>query len=229
MEGVIFDFNGTLILDDCINIISWKKYAKRALNYDLTDEEYHKYNGTPGEAWITGITKGKIVGEEAKKHRIAKEQQYRDDLRDADIDLVKGARDLFNKLIEKNIPFTIATSSDQANVELYFEKFKLYKWFDFRKCMFTDGTFKGKPSPEIYLNAAKKIGVDINKCVVFEDTKSGVRSGYSAGAKVVGMTAGRPAEEIWKFEKVVKVIDDFTQVTIEDLNELFTKNEKKEE
>ena len=95
--------------------------------------------------------------------------------------------------------------------------------------MFTDGTFKGKPSPEIYLNAAKKLGVDIKKCVVFEDTKSGVKSGYSAGAKVIGMTAGRPAEDIWKFEKVVKVIDDFTQVTIEDLNELFTKNEKKEE
>ena len=87
--------------------------------------------------------------------------------------------------------------------------------------MFTDGTFKGKPSPEIYLNAAKKIGVDIKKCVVFEDTKSGVKSGYSAGAKVIGMTAGRPAEEVMKFERVEFVIDDFSQITIEKLNKLF--------
>ena len=43
MEGIIFDFNGTLLLDDPINILSWKKYAKRKFNYNLTDEEYHKY------------------------------------------------------------------------------------------------------------------------------------------------------------------------------------------
>ena len=221
MEGVIFDFNGTLILDDPINIISWKKYAKRAFNYDLTDEEYHKYNGTPGEAWITGITNGQITGELATNCRIAKERTYREELIDSDIDLIKGSKELFDKLKEKNIPFTIATSSDRENVELYFKKFGLDKWFDFNKCMFTDGTFKGKPSPEIYLNAAKKIGVDINKCIVFEDTKSGVKSGYSAGAKVIGMTAGRPVEEIMKFEKVEYVINDFSEITIEKLNKLF--------
>ena len=221
MEGVIFDFNGTLILDDPINIISWKNYAKRAFNYNLTDEEYHKYNGTPGESWITGITKGMITGELATNCRIAKESQYREDLKDADIDLIKGAKDLFDQLKAKNIPFTIATSSDRENVLLYFKKFGLDKWFDFNKCMFNDGTFKGKPSPEIYLKAANKLGVDIKKCVVFEDTKSGVKSGYSAGAKVIGMLAGRPAEEIMKFEKVEFVINDFSEITIEKLNKLF--------
>ena len=221
MEGVIFDFNGTLILDDPINIISWKKYAKRKLNYNLTDEEYHKYNGSPGEMWIEGITKGAIKGEEAIKCRMGKEQQYREDLKDADIDLINGAKELFDKLKKLNIPFTIATSSDKENVELYFEKFKLKKWFDFNKCVFTDGTFKGKPNPDIYLIAAKKLGVNIKKCVIFEDTKSGVKSGYTAGGKVIGMAAGRPVENIWKYEKVVDVINDFTEVSIEKLNKLF--------
>jgi HAD superfamily hydrolase (TIGR01509 family) len=223
MEGVIFDFNGTLVLDDVINIVSWKKYAKRKFNYDLTDAEYHKYNGTPGEAWIEGITKGKVTGAEATQCRIEKEQQYRDDLRDADIDLIKGAKDLFKELQEKKIPFTIATSSDEANVKLYFKKFGLDKWFDFTKCVYTNGTFKGKPNPDIYLIAAKNIGADIRKCVVFEDTRSGVKAGFRAGAKVIGMSAGRPAEDVMKFEKVEYVIDDFTQVNVEKLNELFTK------
>ena len=162
-----------------------------------------------------------ITGELATNCRIAKERQYREDLRDADIDLIKGAKDLFDQLKSQNIPFTIATSSDKENVLLYFKKFGLDKWFDFNKCMFTDGTFKGKPSPEIYLNAAKKLGVDIKKCVVFEDTRSGVKSGYSAGAQVIGMLAGRPAEEIMKYEKVEFVINDFTEITIEKLNKLF--------
>ena len=221
MEGVIFDFNGTLLLDDPINSLSWKKYAKRKFNYDLTDADYHKYNGTPGETWIEGITEGKITGEEAIKCREEKEEQYREDLRNAEIDLIKGAKEFFNELKNNSIPFTIATSADKKNIELFFEKFGLNKWFDFDKCAFTDGTFKGKPNPDIYLIAAKKIGVDIKKCIVFEDTKSGVKSGYTAGAKVIGMLAGRKAEDIWKFEKVVDVINDFTEVNIEKLNKLF--------
>ena len=221
MEGVIFDFNGTLLLDDPINSLSWKKYAKRKFNYDLTDADYHKYNGTPGETWIEGITEGKITGEEAIKCREEKEEQYREDLRNAEIDLIKGAKEFFNELKNNNIPFTIATSADKKNIELFFEKFGLNKWFDLDKCAFTDGTFKGKPNPDIYLIAAKKIGVDIKKCIVFEDTKSGVKSGYTAGAKVIGMLAGRKAEDIWKFEKVVDVINDFTEVNIEKLNKLF--------
>ena len=221
MEGVIFDFNGTLLLDDPINSLSWKKYAKRKFNYDLTDADYHKYNGTPGETWIEGITEGKITGEEAIKCREEKEEQYREDLRNAEIDLIKGAKEFFNELKNNNIPFTIATSADKKNIELFFEKFGLNKWFDFDKCAFTDGNFKGKPNPDIYLIAAKKIGVDIKKCIVFEDTKSGVKSGYTAGAKVIGMLAGRKAEDIWKFEKVVDVINDFTEVSIEKLNKLF--------
>ena len=221
MEGIIFDFNGTLLLDDPINILSWKKYAKRKFNYNLTDAEYHKYNGTPGEAWIEGITKGQVTGEAAIKCREEKEDQYREDLKDADIDLIKGAKEFFDELKKNKIPFTIATSSNKQNVELYFEKFGLNKWFEFDKISYTDGTFRGKPNPDIYLIAAKKLGVDIKKCVAFEDTRSGVKSGYSAGAKVIGMIAGRDPEEIRKYEKVEDVINDFTEVSIEKLNKLF--------
>ena len=99
----------------------------------------------------------KKEGEQEKK------EQYREDLRNAEIDLIKGAKEFFNELKNNNIPFTIATSADKKNIELFFEKFGLNKWFDFDKCAFTDGTFKGKPNPDIYLIAAKKIGVDIKK------------------------------------------------------------------
>ena len=103
MKGVIFDFNGTLLLDDEINKIAWKTYAKEKLNIIMTDEDYYKYNGTPGENWIVGLTKGQITGEDAVKHRIGKEGQYRKELKDANIDLIKGAKEFFEKLKEANI------------------------------------------------------------------------------------------------------------------------------
>ena len=135
--------------------------------------------------------------------------------------MIKGAKNFFEELKKNKIPYTIATSSNKLNVELYFEKFGLSQWFDFDKITFTDGTFKGKPNPDIYLIAAKKLGVDIKKCIVFEDTKNGVKSAYTAGATVIGMTSGKPSDEVWKYEKVVDVINDFTEVNIDKLNNLF--------
>ena len=67
----------------------------------------------------------------------------------------------------------------------------------------------------------KKIGVNIKKCIVFEDTKSGVKSAFTANAKVIGMTAGRNADNIWKFEKVVNVINDFSEIDVDKLNDLY--------
>ena len=114
-----------------------------------------------------GIAKGKIIGEEAIKCREEKEQQYREDLFNADIDLIKGSKVFFNEYKKSKIPFTIATSSNKENVELYFKKFGLNQWFDFNKISYTDGAFKWKPNPDIYLLALKKIGVNIKKCFCF--------------------------------------------------------------
>jgi sugar-phosphatase len=51
----------------------------------------------------------------------------------------------------------------------------------------------GKPSPEGYLKAAARLGVDVRRCVVVEDTPAGTEAGRSAGAKVIGLETTYPA------------------------------------
>ena len=51
-----------------------------------------------------------------------------------------------------------------------------------------DNVINSKPDPEAYVLGAEKLGVDINKCVAFEDSPSGCRSAYSSGAVTVGVT-----------------------------------------
>lgn len=50
-----------------------------------------------------------------------------------------------------------------------------------------DNVLNSKPDPEAYILGAEKLGVDINKCVAFEDSPSGCRSAYSSGAVTVGV------------------------------------------
>jgi sugar-phosphatase len=51
-----------------------------------------------------------------------------------------------------------------------------------------DDVVAGKPSPEGYLQAAERLGVDARRCVVIEDTPAGAAAGRSAGARVIGLT-----------------------------------------
>ena len=51
-----------------------------------------------------------------------------------------------------------------------------------------DDVVAGKPSPEGYLQAAERLGVDARRCVVIEDTPAGAEAGRSAGATVIGLT-----------------------------------------
>jgi sugar-phosphatase len=55
-----------------------------------------------------------------------------------------------------------------------------------------DDVVVGKPSPEGYLQAAARLGVDARRCVVIEDTPAGVEAGRSAGAKVIGLETTYP-------------------------------------
>jgi beta-phosphoglucomutase-like phosphatase (HAD superfamily) len=84
---------------------------------------------------------------------------------------------------ENNIPVTIATSSEITNPRFFIKEFDLKKWLDISKIIFDDGTFKGKPEPDIYIKAAKAakaIGIPIEECLVFEDAVSGITSARKA-------------------------------------------------
>ena len=95
--------------------------------------------------------------------------------------LSPGSIELFEYLKRKNIPFTIATSSEIGNVRFFFKHLGLGTWFDINSIVFDDGSFPGKPAPDIYLKAAQKIGLAPNNCLVVEDARSGIRSAHAAG------------------------------------------------
>ena len=69
---------------------------------------------------------------------------------------------------------------------------------------------KGKPAPDIYLEAAKRLGVDPTECLVFEDALTGARSGKAAGCRVVAVPDKRMEKKA--FSSVSdEVIDDMWQ------------------
>jgi beta-phosphoglucomutase-like phosphatase (HAD superfamily) len=79
------------------------------------------------------------------------------------------------------IPMTIATATTKENVVFYFEQFQLEQWFHYPQVIYDDGTFPGKPAPDIFIKAADALGVPLESCMVFEDSYSGIIAASKAG------------------------------------------------
>lgn len=183
IDGIIFDFNGTLFQDSKLHEDAWRDYSAKLRGTPFSDEEMHKYMfGRSNEEIITYAIGRKPTPEECLKWANEKEAYYRElVLKDPkNIKLVDGAEEFFDYICEKNIPHTIATGSEKTNVDFFIETFHLDKWFDVDKIVFDDYKIKGKPDPAIYLKALEIMGLKAENTLVFEDSYSGIRAANSA-------------------------------------------------
>lgn len=215
MKGILFDFNGTLFLDSALHYDAWRIFSKRLRGYPFTDEEMQKYMFGRTNADIIEYAIGKRP--DAKMVELLaeeKESLYRDECRKnpACLKLAPGAEKFLDYLKSANIPMTIATMSEWGNVEFYIEVFKLARWFDLDKIVYSDGKIPGKPAPDIYEIAAKNIGLRPEECIVVEDAISGINSAKSAKVgKIIAISSIEPIEYYEKIPGLAGIIRSFDE------------------
>lgn len=97
--------------------------------------------------------------------------------------LKEGVPDVLFALKERGIKIALVTSSGQKAVLRYLQMAALEGVFDL--IMTGEQVTHGKPHPEIFLTAAKKLEISPEDCVVVEDSPNGVRAGHAAGMRTV--------------------------------------------
>lgn len=214
MEAVIFDFNGTLFSDTDKHKYAWKLLSEKMRGYPLTDEEFMKLTGRTNVQLVEYIYGHSIDVSEANRIGLEKEAFYRElVLKDKEnAHLAPGSIDLINYLREHKVPYTIATSSDETNVNFYIDFFKLKDYFDIDKIVYDQGQFPGKPAPDIYILGAKTLGIDPSKCIVFEDAAAGIKSAHDAGiGQIYALVTPDSKDRLKNLPGVTGIIEDFTQ------------------
>lgn len=96
-----------------------------------------------------------------------------------------GAVELLHQFQLAGIPQVLVTMSIERMARAVLE---LIPGLPLSDVVAGDNVINSKPDPEAYVLAADKLGVDINKCVAFEDSPSGCNSAYSSGAVTIGVT-----------------------------------------
>lgn len=119
----------------------------------------------------------------------------------------EGATNLVELLSAKGVPLAIATSSRMGSVQR--KRLRHERIFQSMSVCVTgdDPSIKnGKPAPDIYLEAAHRLGVDPELCLVFEDSISGCQSARDAGCVVVAVPD--PRMEVSNFDGISDCILD---------------------
>ena len=215
MKGIIFDFNGTLYWDSQLHYDAWKEFSAILRGTPFSNEEMRdKMFGHTNEDIIEYAIGHKPSKEMVEKYAKEKESLYRKRclLDRESFKLAPGAVEFLDFLKEHNIPRTIATMSEWDNVEFYIKEFELARWFDLDKIVYSDGTIPGKPAPDIFLIAAKNLGLDPKDCVVVEDAIAGINSAKSAGiGKIIAIDSLEPIEFYQNIEGLSGIIKSFDE------------------
>lgn len=213
MQPVLFDFNGTMFLDTDENIRAWREFIYQQTGYKVTAADFKQYiNGVPDVDIIRHFLNQSFTNAEAQPYADGKETLYRQFcLEKKSLQLAPGLVAFLDYLQAEGIPHNIATGADKGNLDFYLEHLHLGRWFDPEKIIFSDGSFPGKPHPDIYLLAAARIKVPIELCLVFEDAWLGVKAAAAAGvARIIGLAAIPESAFLFQMPEVDQVIADFT-------------------
>ncbi|MFT5873790.1 MAG: HAD superfamily hydrolase (TIGR01509 family) [Clostridium sp.] len=101
------------------------------------------------------------------------------------VKLKPGVVEFLSLLKTLNIKIGLATSNSNSLLEAVLRANGIYHYFD--SITLTDEVSRGKNFPDVYLLAAKKLGVKPEECIVFEDILPAVKGAKAAGMKVIGV------------------------------------------
>ena len=181
MKAVIIDFNGTLFMDTEFHTKAWQAIYKELHPNEDDGPDGSFYCGPRNDVLIERIAPWLSTQErqEVSRH---KEAMYRQMCREnsEQVKLVTGTAEFLNKLKECKIPFILASASIKENIDFYFETFALERWFDKEITVYDDGSYADKG--EMHKEAARRLGVDISKCIVIEDSVSAITHAKEVGA-----------------------------------------------
>ena len=212
--AVIFDMDGVIVDNIKFHQKAWILFCKLH-GFKLTARQFQeKFNGRLNSEIFESIFGRKLTKKEIKKYVSEKESLYRKAYSKF-IKPVPGIMPFLKELEKHGIKTAVATSAPPENVSLILGRIRLRRFF---KVILDEASVKkGKPNPEVYLKAGKKLGFKPKECIVFEDALLGIQAAKNAGMKVIGITTTHPKKEL---KKADFVITSFSEINVETLEKL---------
>jgi beta-phosphoglucomutase family hydrolase len=213
-RAVIWDMDGVIADTGTYHRLSWQ-FALKKQGKTFTEEDFQRVFGQRNDTIIR-----KVMGKELTQPEIDciandKEVFFREAVK-SHVKPFPGVVALLNTLKNNGISAAIASSAPLENIRLILEEGGVANYF--QAIVFGREVSEGKPSPQVYLKAAHKLGAAPADCIVIEDAVAGVEGAKRAGMHCIAVTNTHEAAGLNKADLVV---DSLERVGIDELESLF--------
>ena len=185
-KAFIFDLDGVIVDTAKYHYLAWKKIANE-LGIEFTHEHNELLKGVSRVRSldiILGLGQVEASQEQKNQWLIQKNEDYLTYLVDMDQrEILPGVMQVLEFLKANNQPIALGSASKNARPIL--EKTGILSYFD----VIVDGNdvSNAKPDPEVFLQAAQKLGITNENSIVFEDSVAGIQAANIAAMKSIGI------------------------------------------
>lgn len=196
--GMIWDMDGVLVNTGEFHWLAWQE-ALAAYGLSMTYEQFRATFGMLNRDILTPMLGERATPELVQAIGDHKEACFRR-LIQGRIQPLPGVRHWLESLAAAGAAQAIASSAPPANIAFLLDTLGIRPFF--RAVISSEG-MPGKPAPDVFLAAARALGLPPSRCVVIEDAISGVAGAKVAGMKCIAVTTTNPAEALAAADLVV--------------------------
>jgi beta-phosphoglucomutase len=184
-RAVLWDLDGTLADSADRHWRAWRD-ALAARNRTLTYDQFRAAFGQRNASFLRAWLGDGLSDEDVARFGDEKEAEYRRQIEADGLEPLPGAVAWATRLHVDGWRQAVASSAPRANVETMLRVLGLAAAFD--TIVGAEDVSEGKPAPDVFLTAARRLGVPADRCLVVEDAAVGVEAARRAGMRSIGVS-----------------------------------------
>lgn len=195
IRGVLFDMDGVLV-DSEPFICKAAIMMFEELGIHVSPEDFQPFVGMGENRYIGGVAELYKADVDIEQ---VKDRTYKiyEKIVKGHLCVLPGVHEFINKCRKRGLRIALATSADSIKMEVNLKEIGLSK-NTFHAIITGLDIEKKKPFPDIYLKAARNLGLNPNGCLVVEDAVSGIEAGKAAGCRCLAVTSSFKADALFE-------------------------------
>ena len=220
-KAVIFDLDGVIVDSEMVHP---RTFERALAKYKVKIENAHwkrAYTGIGSYAIFDDLVKKYKIPEDARELVKKRNEIYMEEIMRNRLPVIEGFAEVHQLLLENGVKEAVASGGHTNHVEESLRSSGL-KGVPF---ISIEMVKRGKPSPEIFLRAAKRLRVKPSECIVFEDSLSGMEAAARAGMPCVALSTTMPEGELEG--KAALIVKNYRSKKLKRLLEMLLAKRKK--
>ena len=191
-DGLIFDFDGVLVESEWAGNAHIADYLSARGHPTTVQQSMDQFMGLAGADFLAAIERwiDRPIPDDFHAERAVVDARM---IAEGIAEVEGGAH--FVRSLDPALPKAVASSSSHEWIRAHLDHLGIGKMFGDMVFSGRTDVARGKPAPDLYLYAAERLGVPIERIAIIEDSTVGVRGAVASGATVIGLIAGRHCGE----------------------------------